>query len=175
MEAIRKTFVSFQFSPAFIIENEDEESNLVLESGITYRVAEKYEEVEVQNRFLSTLKVPKGTLRFYFYDRLVGTAYADGEVTKMYSDPIEKSVSEYYYLENEGCLLTPEKIKNGEGFHPLHPERRDYLLQLMDEHNCDRLLQTGYEDGDFLLESNDKLIDPDQVQMVDTEIPWPNT
>ena len=170
---IRRTYVTFEFSPAFI--SEAQENETFDGHGTLARVLEQYEEVSVEDRFLSTLKVPKGALRFYFYDRMTGTAYADGEVVKMYSDPIEKTVSVWYYMENEGELITREGLAKGEGFHPAHPEKRDWLLQKMDEHNCDRIFQISAhwsEDGDLLLEPDDTLLKPNQVQMVDTEVPW---
>lgn len=170
---IRRTYVTFEFSHAFISEAQENEN--FGGRGTLDRVLEQYEEVEVKDRFLSTLNVPKGTLRFYFYDRMTRTAYADGETVKMYSDPIEKTVSVWYYMENEGELITREGLARGEGFHPIHPERRDSLLQKMDENNCDRIFQTSAhwsEDGDLPLEPDDVVLKPNQVQMVDTEVPW---
>ncbi len=170
---IRRTYVTFEFSPAFISEGHEKEN--FLGHGTLERVLEQYEEVSVEDRFLSTLKVPKGALRFYFYDRMTGTAYVDGEAIKTYSDPIEKSVSVWYYMENEGELITREGLARGEGFHPVHPEIRDSLLQKMDKNNCDRIFQTSVhwsEDGDLPLEPDDVVLKPKQVQMVDTEILW---
>ena len=143
MEAIRKTYVSFEFSPFFISENQERENNFSeeedkdpqqygmsypgLEPGTLDRVLEQYEEIEVQDRFLSNLKVPKGALCFYFYERMVGIAYVDGEATKMYSDPIEKSISVWYYLQSEGEVTTREELED-ENCQSYHQNIRNHLL-----------------------------------------------
>ncbi len=105
---------------------------------------------------------------------MTATAYADGQAIEMRSDSINESP--WHYLEAEGELVTREELKKGEGYHPLLTDRRDSLLKKMDENNCDRIFQIPVhwsENGDILLEPEDVVVKPEQVQMVDTEIPWP--
>jgi len=174
MECVRKTYVTFEFSPVFISQSKDretcivdEDGNICLQPGTLDRVLEQYEEVRVPNsRDLSKLKVPKGALHFYFYDRLVATVYENGESIEMRSD--ELNWSPRYYLETEGELVTREGLKKGGSFDPLTSKS---LLKEMDENNCDRIFQVA--DMDFFLESKDIILKPDQVKMIDTEIPWP--
>ncbi len=182
MEYIRQTYVTFVFSPAFIAESENNEQFLsedgntpILQPGTLDRVLKQYEEMEVASRELSALKVPKGALYFVFYDRLLATVYDNDKPVRMYSEPINETGM--YYLDNEGDLFTRAGLESGNEAPPLLPAKRRYLVELMDEYDSSRIIQTGGhwdDDTDYVLSHKDVIISPNQVQMVDTEIPWPS-
>ncbi|TSC84782.1 MAG: hypothetical protein G01um101413_166 [Parcubacteria group bacterium Gr01-1014_13] len=176
-----QTYVTFVFSPAFIVESQNNEQFLredgfkpVLQPGTLDRVLEKYEEVEVASRELKTLKVPKGALYFVFYDRLVANVNHDGKPVQMFSGPINETGM--FYLDNEGDLYTRAELENNRKVHKLLSEKQKSLLAMMDEYDSSRIIQTGghwSNDTNFILSHKDVLVSPNDVQMVDTEIPWP--
>lgn len=182
MEYTRQTYVTFIFSPAFIAESENNESFLgengntpILQPGTLDRVLKQYEEVEITDRELSALEVPRGALYFVFYDRLMATVYHNKKPVTLYSEPIDET-GKYYLDDNEGDLYTRVGLESGKEVHELLQEKRKFLLGLMTEHDSSRIIQTGghwSEDTNFILSRKDTIISPNQVQMVDTEIPWP--
>ena len=179
MDVTRKTYVFFEFSPVFISESRqnedfsfDDRGKPVFKPGTFDALLKQYQEVRVPGeRSLKKLKVPKGTLRFYFYDRMTATTVADGKSVEMRSE--EVSLSGWYYLENEGELITREGLMRGEGFPPDYPDMREALLEQMHDNKCDHIFQVGGE-HDYYLKLKDMLIKPGQVQMIDTEFPWPS-
>lgn len=181
-EYTHQIYVTFEFSPAFIFDSQNNENFLgedgntpILQPGTLHRVLEQYKEVEVADRNLNTLKVPKGAISFCFYDRLMATVIDGGKRVELYSEPINES--EKYYLVNEGDLFTRAGLEAGNEVHPLLPEKRKRLLELMDEYDSSRIIQTSGHwswDTSFILSDKDVLVSPNQVQMIDTEIPWPN-
>lgn len=183
MKCVQRAYVTFRFSPAFILESKGREQHLVEEEtrtaltpGTLARVLEQYKEVEIVNWDLNRLKVPKGALRFYFYYRMTATLYnVDGQAIEMRSDPIGESA--WYYLETEGDLFTHAGLEGGNEVPALPPKQREYLLCLMDKHDSSRIIQIHTSGGwdvqeNFVLSHKDVIIEPSQVQMVDTEIPW---
>ncbi len=190
MKSVLKTYVSFQFSPAFIHESEWNEKNLfeenptpALAEGTLNRVLEQYTEVEVASRDLAALPVPKGTLHFCFYNRLTRTEYFNGRIISMCSEPIDEAgrlieEPKCYFMSNTGKLLTISALQWGnEGAEGLTKETCQELLTIMDKRGSKRAILID-ENVDravtYFLFEKDMLVSPNQVQMVDTEIPWPN-
>ncbi len=188
MKPTRQTYVTFIFSPAFISESKKHEAFLVadeermfLKPGLLGRIREQYDEVEVTSRDLGALQVPKGALYFYFFDRLVATVYENKEPFLMYSGG--DNFSPTYYLDNEGKLFTRTELETNKEMHEVLPGQRKCLLTLMDIYKSDRIIQAfgldkDEEDRDdyrnIILTDECIIISPDEVQMVDTEIPWPS-
>lgn len=181
MKPTLKTYATFVFSPAFILESKGREQHLVEEEtttalapGTLDRVLKQYEEVKVADRNLSTLEVPKGALYFSFYDRLTITVPWERKRVKLYSEPINQSGM--YFLENEGEFFHRTGLE-GNSWPDLHPEWRKQLLKLMDRYDSSHIIQVqtggGWEiEENFILGPNDIIVGPNQVKMVDTNIPW---
>lgn len=177
-ELVRRTFVAFEFRTDFATAcwnreqypEDYKDMEKPLQPGVFDRISEQYEAVMVANRTLATLKVPKGAIRFYFYDMIITTAYVEGETIDLKSNELNPSA--WYYLEAEGELVTREGLKNDDGLR-FHPSARRSLLSEMDEYDCDRLFEVE-GDSSYPLDPDDKVIGPNEVNMVDTEIPWPS-
>ncbi len=178
-----QTYVAFVFSPAFILESKGKEKDLFEEEKVTTlapgtlaRVLEQNREVGVDSRDLSALKVPRGALYFWFYDRLTITARWKSRMVKMKSDPIDESGR--CYMDNEGDFFHRAGLESGVDKR-IPPEWRKDLLNLMDEKDSNRIIQVQTGGGwdvqqNFVLGPNDILVSPSQVQVFDTDIPWPS-
>lgn len=146
MAHTRKTFVTCEFSLAYLDYHDDDEFCCYLPKGTMRALKAQFAELEVPNRDVAQLAVPKGVLRFRFYDRLVEVVTEAGEQHELRSAELNRSP--WHYCGAECTLYFHGMPARKDENRYQRRERRD-LLRTMRREGVQRLVEThaGWQGG----------------------------
>lgn len=167
---VRKTYVTYEFSLAYLDFHGDSEFCGYFPPGTVDALEKQFAEVETPNRELSQLTVPEGVFRFRFYDRLTATVTDGGEQFELRSQ--ELNYSPWYYCGGEEGRLYTQEMAIPENEEICELEYRQSMLERMRENGVQRLFQTscGWQGGcakEFALTPQDVFLPKGNLTLVD--------